>query len=116
MQIIFHFIYLVYGKTLDMVIADETSGDLQELLQFQLNCERDTNIKVNKELARQDAQELYAVRNAKFDRYAEFKRNFRHRVKNSFLAFTIQMIIITYLKPYNSLQEEKKEKKMTDFK
>lgn len=51
----------LYGKTLDMVLADETSGDLLELLQCQLNGERDTNIKVNRELARQDAQELYAA-------------------------------------------------------
>ncbi|GAB1607167.1 annexin A4 [Argonauta hians] len=56
----------LYGKTLEMDIAADTSGDFLDLLKLQMEAKRDETYKVQKELARQDAQELYAAGEGRF--------------------------------------------------
>lgn len=56
----------LYEVTLDMALASDTSGDFLDLLKCMINGERETTVKVNRELARQDAQELYAAGEGRF--------------------------------------------------
>ncbi|XP_014777883.1 annexin A4 [Octopus bimaculoides] len=55
-----------YGTTLEMDVASDTSGDFQDLLKLQMEAQRDETYKVQKEQARQDAQELYAAGEKRF--------------------------------------------------